>query len=166
MFEKTDIKELPYNACTEIGQNWTLISAKNAEGQVNTMTASWGALGVMWGKDTVTVYIRQTRYTKEFVDGSDYFTLSLFDGYKKELGVLGSKSGRDGDKIAEVDFHVVDLDGQPGFEEAKCVLVCKKMYQDDIRLEDMPADIVERWYGDGNYHTMYIAEIVDTYVRK
>ena len=166
MFKQVKANELPYNACAEIGQNWTLISAKNSKGAVNTMTASWGAMGVLWGMDAVTVYIRQSRYTKEFVDDSDFFTLSLFDGYKKELGVLGTKSGRDGDKIAEVDFHVVDLDGQPGFDEAKCVLICRKLYQDDIRLEDMPADVVERFYADGDYHTMYIGEIAACYVRE
>ena len=106
MFIKKDVHELQQNVFTEIGKNWMLISAKNPEGKVNTMTASWGAMGVLWGKETVTAYIRQSRYTKEFVDAQEYFTISLFDGYKKELGVLGSVSGRDKDKIAEVGFTV------------------------------------------------------------
>jgi flavin reductase (DIM6/NTAB) family NADH-FMN oxidoreductase RutF len=164
MFKKISVYDLNQNVFEEIGKNWMLISAKNPEGKVNTMTASWGAMGVLWGKETVTVYIRQSRYTKGFVDAQDYFTLSLFDGHKKELGVLGSKSGRDGDKIAEVGFHTVMVDGQPSFEESKCVLVCRKMYQDDIKLEDMPKEEVEKWYGDGDCHTMYIGEIVGCYV--
>ena len=166
MFKETSVYDLPYNVFREINKNWTLISAKKPDGTVNTMTASWGALGEIWGTEAVTVYIRQSRFTKEFVDAQDYFTLSLFDGCKKELGVLGTKSGRDGDKIAEVGFTVVDLDGQPSFEQAKCVFVCKKMYQDDIALADMPADIVDRWYGDGDYHTMYIGQIVGCYVNE
>ena len=166
MFEKTSVYDLDFNVFEEINKNWMLITAKKPDGAVNTMTASWGAMGELWGKEAATVYIRQSRFTKEFVDAQEYFTLSLFDGYKKELGLLGTKSGRDGDKIAEAGFTVVDLDGQPGFDQAKCVLVCKKAYQADIPMDSMSADIVERWYGDGDYHTMYIGEIVACYVNK
>ena len=166
MFKKVSVYDLPYNVFQEINKNWTLISAKNPEGKVNTMTASWGMMGELWGKEAVTVYIRQSRFTKEFVDAQDYFTLSLFDGHKKELGVLGSKSGRDGDKIAEVGFTVEEVEGQPAFAQSKCVLICKKMYQDDIKLGDMSAAIEDRWYGDKDYHTMYIGEIVACYVNE
>lgn len=166
MFKKKDVHELQQNVFTEIGKNWMLISAENAEGKVNTMTASWGAMGVLWGKETVTAYIRQSRYTKEFVDAQEYFTISLFDGYKKELGVLGSVSGRDRDKIAEVGFTLEEVEGQPAFTQSKCVLICKKMYSADIPLESMPEEIRERWYGDGDYHTMYIGEIVGCYVNE
>ena len=106
MFEKVNIQDLKFNPFDEISNHWVLISAKK-DGVVNTMTASWGQLGHLWGKNVMTVYIRPQRYTKEFVDAGDYFTVTLFDGYKKELGVLGSKSGRDGDKIAEVSFDMV-----------------------------------------------------------
>ena len=103
MFEKLELSELQMNPFDEIGQHWLLISAKK-EGVINTMTASWGQVGHLWGKNVATVYIRPQRYTKEFVDAGDYFTITFFDGYKKELGVLGSKSERDGDKITEVNF--------------------------------------------------------------
>lgn len=166
MFEKISTENLSQNVFNEIGQNWMLISAKKPDGSINTMTASWGAMGVLWGCEAVTVYIRQSRFTKEFVDAGDYFTVSLFDGYKKELGILGSKSGRDGDKIAEVGFHPVLLDGQPGFEESKCVFVCRKMYSDDIKLDDMPDDVKKQFYSDGDYHTMYIGKIAGCYVNK
>ena len=164
MFKKTSVYDLSYNVFEEINKNWMLISAKNPEGKVNTMTASWGMMGEIWGKEAVTVYIRQSRYTKEFVDSQEYFTLSLFDGYKKELGVLGSKSGRDGDKISEVGFTIEEVDNQPTFSQCKAVLVCKKMYQDDIAIKDMKEDIVKAMYQDGDQHTMYIAEIVGCYV--
>ena len=165
MFRKVNVNELQQNVFQEIGQNWTLISAAKPDGSINTMTASWGAMGVLWGHETVTVYIRQSRYTKEFVDAQACFTVSLFDGCRQELGVLGSVSGRDTDKIGQVGFHPVMLDGQPGFEESKCVFVCKKLYQDDIRLEDLAPETVARWYADGDYHTMYIGEITACYVR-
>ena len=169
MFRKIELNELALNPFTELGKNWTLISARNPEGKVNTMTASWGAMGVLWGKETVTIYVRQTRYTKEFIAASDRFTLSLFYGHKEELGVLGTKSGRDGDKIAEVGFTVVDIDGQPGFEQAKCVLVCRKMYETYMAPEDIPQEELDKWYAKGdadkNYHTMYIAEIEGCYIK-
>ena len=165
MFQKVNTHEYQFNAFNEIGDNWTLISAPKGD-RVNTMTASWGGLGVLWGRDVATVYIRQTRYTKEFVDGQDHFTLSLFDGYRKELALLGTKSGRDGDKIAEVGFHVEEVEGQPAFAESKAVMICKKLYQDDIPLDKIPADIVEKFYDDGDYHTMYIGEITALYVNE
>lgn len=164
MFKKTSVYDLPFNVFEEINKNWMLITAKNPDGKVNTMTASWGMMGEIWGKEAVTVYIRQSRYTKEFVDSQEYFTLSLFDGYKKELGVLGSKSGRDGDKISEVGFSIEEVDNQPTFSQCKAVLVCKKMYQDDIAIKDMKEGIVKAMYQDGDQHTMYIAEIVGCYV--
>lgn len=164
MFKKTSVYDLPFNVFEEINKNWMLITAKNSDGKVNTMTASWGMMGEIWGKEAVTVYIRQSRYTKEFVDSQEYFTLSLFDGYKKELGILGSKSGRDGDKISEVGFSIEEVDNQPTFSQCKAVLVCKKMYQDDIAIKDMKEDLVKAMYQDGDQHTMYIAEIVGCYV--
>ena len=164
MFKKTSVYDLSFNVFEEINKNWMLITAKNSDGKVNTMTASWGMMGEIWGKEAVTVYIRQSRYTKEFVDSQEYFTLSLFDGYKKELGVLGSKSGRDGDKISEVGFTIEEVDNQPTFSQCKAVLVCKKMYQNDIAIKDMKEDIVKAMYQDGDQHTMYIAEIVGCYV--
>lgn len=166
MFKKVSVYDLKYNVFEEFSRNWILLSAKNAEGKVNTMTIGWGSLGNIWGKEAATVYVRQTRYTKEFMDNEEYFTLSLFEDNKKELGVLGAKSGRDGDKISEVGFHVEYVEGQPAFKESKCVLVCRKMYVDDIAMEDMPKEEVDRWYADGNFHTMYIGEIVACYVNE
>ena len=166
MFKKCTVYDLDQNVFQEINKHWMLITAQKPDGTINTMTASWGAMGELWGTETVTVYIRQSRYTKEFVDAQDYFTISLFDGYRKELGLLGTKSGRDGDKIAEAGFHSITLDSQPAFAESKCVLICRKLYQDDIRLEDMSEAIRTKWYADGDYHTMYIGEIVGCYVRE
>ena len=138
MFKKVSVYELGYNPFQEINHEWNLITAKNSKGEVNTMTASWGAQGILWGKPTCTVYVRQSRYTKTFIDDQDYFTVSLFDGntYRKQLTTLGRVSGRDTDKIKDVNFHIAMVEDQPTFEEAKAVFVCKKMYQDDIKIED------------------------------
>lgn len=96
-FKKIDINEIVLNPFKTIGKDWLLISALK-ENKINTMTASWGGLELFGIKMSSSVYIRPQRYTREFVDASDYFTLTFFEGYKKELGILGSKSGRDGDK--------------------------------------------------------------------
>ena len=87
-YRKVDVDSYELKPFQAIGKDWTLISAvKN--GVVNTMTASWGGIGVLWGKNVITVYLRPQRYTREFVDAAEYFTVTLFDGHKKELGVLG-----------------------------------------------------------------------------
>ena len=112
-----------------IGEQWMLVTAGTAE-RCNTMTASWGGLGVLWGKPVATVYIRPQRYTLEFVEREDCFTLSFFgEEYRKALALCGSKSGRDVDKVKECGFTVAGAAcGAPYFEEAGLVLVCKKAY--------------------------------------
>ena len=90
-FTKTDLKTMQMNPFEKIGSQWMLITAEK-DGKVNTMTASWGGVGVLWGKDVATVYIRPQRYTKEFVDAADTFRLTFFDGEcKKEMGYLPSE---------------------------------------------------------------------------
>ena len=85
-FTKTDLKTMQMNPFEKIGSQWMLVTAEK-DGKVNTMTASWGGVGVLWGKDVATVYIRPQRYTKEFVDAADTFTLTFYDGEsKKEMG--------------------------------------------------------------------------------
>lgn len=165
-FEKTAVKELDKNVFSMIGDEWMLVSAEK-DGVVNTMTASWGGVGILWGKEVATIYLRPQRYTKEFVDAGEMFTLSFFGGdHKEELGYLGKVSGRDEDKIKKVDFHVEMVDGQPTFEESNLVFVCKKLYEDTIKPELFKeAWIDEKWYPDKDYHTMYIAEIVSVYTK-
>ena len=162
-FRKIDIGSFAIKPFEAIGQKWALITAQK-DGKVNTMTASWGGIGVVWGKSAVTVYIRPQRYIREFVEGSEYFTFTLFDGYKKELNVLGSKSGRDGDKIREVGFHVETVGGQPAFREGKTVFVCKKMYCGRFAPENfVETGIIGSCYPKQDFHYIYIGEITAIY---
>lgn len=165
-FVKTTAKELDKNAFRMIGDEWMLVTAEK-NGVVNTMTASWGGVGILWGKEVATLYIRPQRYTKEFIDAGDMFTISFFgEEHKKALGYLGKVSGRDEDKIKTVDFHVEMIEGQPTFEESNMVFVCKKLYADTINPEGFKAEeLDEKWYADKDYHTMYIAEIVSVYIK-
>lgn len=164
-FEKFDITTLPFNPFKSIGQEWTLISAKK-DGVVNTMTASWGTTGVFWGKNVITVGIRPQRYTKQFVDAADVFTVTFFGGdHKEELGYLGSVSGKDEDKIAKVNFHVTEVEeGAPTFEEGTMVLVCKPLMVTPLDPQDFKdAEIDGKWYAAKDYHVMYTAEIIAAY---
>ena len=82
-FKEIPLTDLQFNPFTKIGSEWMLITAGN-EKKFNTMTASWGGMGVLWGKNVVTTYIRPQRYTKEFVDANDTFTLSFYGPQYKE----------------------------------------------------------------------------------
>lgn len=165
-YKQIDINKLSLNPFKTIGKDWLLISALK-ENKVNTMTASWGGIGVIWNKNVVTVYIRPQRYTKEFIDESERFTLTFFNGYKKELGVLGSKSGRDGDKISEVGFDIEFLEEQPTFKQGSMSFVCKKLYQGKIDPEgfiDLSLD--DKNYPNKDYHYIYIGEIESAYLNE
>lgn len=164
---KVELSSLSINPFQMIGEQWMLVSAGTEE-KWNTMTASWGGLGVFWGAPTATAYIRHSRYTKEFVDAGDCFTLTfLKDGHKKALGLLGSKSGRDIDKMKDSGLTPTFVDGQPTFLEAETVFVCRKRYAGNISREDFLDETVDgRWYADHDYHVMYLGEIIACYQDK
>ena len=106
MLKPIDPKAIDQNVFSLIGEKWMLITAGTAE-RCNTMTASWGGLGVIWGAPAATCYIRPQRYTKEFVDREEYFTLAFFgEEYRDALALCGSKSGREVDKVKECGFTV------------------------------------------------------------
>lgn len=161
---KIDITKQAMHVFDLLAKDWMLISAGTEE-KWNTMTASWGGVGVIWGKPSVTAYIRHSRYTKEFVDNSEYFTITfLQDGHRDALNTLGSKSGREIDKMHESGLTPVFVEGQPAFEEAKLVLVCCKRCKSEIAPEDiLQQETIDKWYGDHDFHTMYIGEIVAAY---
>ena len=162
MFQSVDPKSLDQNVFSLIGDQWMLITAGTGEA-LNTMTASWGGLGVIWGAPAATCYIRPQRYTKEFVDREEYFTLTFFpEEYRKALSLCGSKSGREIDKVKECGFTVKTAScGAPYFEEAQLVLVCRKRFAQAMDPNNIPQEIKEKWYPQKDYHTMYIGEIVE-----
>ncbi len=164
--KKIDPKDVSQNVFSLIGDQWMLITAGTAE-KCNTMTASWGGLGVLWGGPAATCYIRPQRYTKEFVDREEYFTLSFFDeSYRPQLALCGSKSGRDVDKVKECGFTAKTAEcGAPYFEEASLVLVCRKRFVQPMDPQLIPDDVKERWYPQKDYHTMYIGEIVEALIK-
>ena len=151
-----------------VGNQWTLITAQKPDGTVNTMTASWGGMGILWRKNVVFVFIRPQRYTKEFVDQAGKFTLTFFDEkYKKELSYLGSVSGRDENKIAKANLTVEQLDQAPVFEQANTAIICRTLYTQTIDPAQFKVpEMDERWYAEKDYHTVYVAEIEGLYVKE
>ena len=162
MFKTVDPKELKDNVFSLIGDRWMLITAGTGE-DLNTMTASWGGLGILWGSPVATCYIRPQRYTKEFVDREEYFTLTFFEEeYRQALALCGSKSGRQVDKVKACGFTVKTAPcGAPYFEEASLVLVCRKRFAQDMDPANIPEDVKTSVYPTQDYHTMYIGEIVE-----
>ena len=166
-FIKTPLAQLNIDPFGAIGQDWMLITAAKPDGTANTMTASWGGLGVLWGQDVALVFIRPQRYTKEFIDSTDHFSLTFFDGQKKALSLLGSVSGRERDKITESGLHLTDINGVPTFTEARVTLICEKLYADTIKPECFLPTGTEndaKWYPNKDYHILYIAKIQDAYI--
>lgn len=169
-FKEIAPEELMLNPFTKIGKEWMLITAGADAGHCNTMTASWGAMGVMWGKNVVSVYIRPQRYTKEFVDAEERFTCAFFgEGNQREaLSLLGKVSGRDvPDKVSQAGLTPVEVGGSVAFEEAELVFVCRKLYARELPPEDfVDTSCDARWYPNHDYHTMYMAEIEKVLVKE
>ena len=166
-FVEQDIKNFMCNPFTKIGSDWMLITAGN-NNKFNTMTASWGTLGIMWGKNIAISFIRPQRYTKEFVDSNDTYSLCFFpEEYKKDLAYLGKVSGRDENKIEGCNLTPIFLDDTPCFEEANLILICKKLYHQEIKPECfIDSSLDSKWYENKDYHTMYFSEITKIYVKK
>lgn len=158
-------QELQMNPMTLIGSEWMLITAGCEERGYNTMTASWGHLGTIWNKPTSVCYVRPQRYTKEFIDREELYTLSFFPGYKKELSYLGSHSGRDEDKVAKTGLTPVFGEGYTCFAEAKLTLVCRKLYRAPLVEEGfVDQDVLNRNYPQRDLHDLYVGEILKVFV--
>ncbi len=165
-FKEISANHLQGNPFHMIGQEWMLVTAEK-EGKVNTMTAAWGGLGIMWGKNVAFVVIRPQRYTKEFIDAADSFSLSFYDeSFRKTLSYLGAVSGRDEDKVLKSGLTVTQNDSIPYFKEAKTVLFCKKLFSQPYEEKNFfDNDIPGACYPDKDYHTLYISEITKILVR-
>lgn len=159
-FKELNIDDFNCNPFSKIGKDWMLISSGTAE-KFNTMTASWGGFGVMWGKNVAFTFIRPQRYTKEFVDNNERFSLCFFDdSYKKSLSYLGSVSGRDENKVEKCGLTSCFVDGVPCFEEADLVIVCRKLYvQEMVDSCFVDGSLDGKWYENEDYHFMYVSEV-------
>ena len=125
-------KEIKDNIIKLIADEWMLVAAGDETGY-NMMTASWGGMGEMWGKDVAVTVIRPQRYTYEFIEKNDLFTLSFYGDKKDIHAICGKKSGRDIDKAAEAGLTPVFINDTVTFDEARLTVVCKKLYSSDLK---------------------------------
>ena len=140
---------------------WALVTAGTAD-DFNTMTVSWGGLGTLWNKSVATVYIRPSRHTDSYLEQNEIFTVSFFpERYRQDLTLLGTVSGRDGDKLAKTGLTPVSLGGGMGFAQASCTLVCKKLYRQTLDAGQIPAHVLQSFYGSEPIHKMYIGEVLE-----
>ncbi|MCR5016247.1 MAG: flavin reductase [Ruminococcus sp.] len=167
-FKKVDLTSLQFNPFTKIGKEWMLLTGGTMD-SFNTMTASWGQLGVLWNRNVLTCYIRPNRHTFGFVENGETFTASFYgEQFRKALSFCGSHSGRDCDKVKETGLTPAEFDGCVAFEEADMVLVCRKLYSYDLAESGFLTDdgIPAQFFGSDPYHRAYISEIVGVYVKE
>ena len=158
--KEINVRDIKENPVSLINDGWGLLTAGDENGW-NTMTVSWGAIGELWNKDVAIAFVRPQRYTKEFIDGSDYFTLCFFDEeYRKALQLCGTKSGRDIDKAQATGLTPLFHCGTTAFELAKLILVCRKIACQDMNPQGFIDKSIENNYRNGDYHTTYVGEIV------
>ena len=138
-----------------------LITAGNKK-KCNTMTASWGGVGVLWNKNVSFIFLRPQRYTLEFLEKGDFYSLCFFDESQREiLNYCGSHSGRDVDKIKEAGLTTVYDGGVPYFEEARSVIICRKLYGQNMEPSCfIDSSVEQKNYPNKDYHKMFVGEIV------
>lgn len=169
MKDFTTIKptEITDNVFNLLNKDWMLITAGTMD-HYNTMTASWGHMGIMWNKPVAMVWIRPQRYTFEFTEQYSDFTLSFFTKeHRKALNFCGAHSGRDYDKAAETGLTPVATDnGNVFFQEARLVMECRKVYSDDLKKEQfILPEVAQKNYPEGDFHRFYMGEIVNVLAR-
>nr|MBQ4318140.1 flavin reductase [Clostridia bacterium] len=170
-FKSIDPKNgLNDNMIKTIGSEWMLISARRpSSDEYNMMTASWGNVGFLWNKPVFTCYVRPQRYTFEFTENTDTIALSFFgDSCRDALKFCGSKSGRDCDKAAECGLTPrFDIDGAVYFDEARMVIVGRKLYTDMLRDKAfVDRSIVPACYAAGDFHKLYICEMTGVFIKE
>ncbi len=163
-FFETDVQSLG-NAHKLIGKDWMLICARDGE-KVNAMTASWGALGELWGKHVAICFVRPQRHTYGLVERQDTVSLAFFgEEYRDALKLCGTKSGRDCDKLSLCSLGTEEYDGTPIISEASTVLIGKKLYADDIKENCFIERELLSNYKSGDFHRMYIYEITKVLIK-
>jgi flavin reductase (DIM6/NTAB) family NADH-FMN oxidoreductase RutF len=159
MFKNYNPTEYNGNPFDMIGKQWMLITAVR-DGKLNTMTASWGGMGVLWHKPVATIYIRPPRYTHDFVEAADRFTLSFLpETYREALNICGKQSGRDIDKLEKTGLVPVFDNDIAWFKESELVCVCRKLYRQTIDPNGFIDRGIDDNYPQKDYHTVFIGEI-------
>jgi len=165
-FKELNIKDLNVNPVTMFSDGWAILTAGDKD-DFNGMTVSWGSIGELWSKPCAFAFVRPQRYTREFCEKSDFFTLSFFAGKNRtELSFFGSKSGRDYDKFKETGLTAVSDGDLVYCEEAQTVLLCKKIAKTAFDPKHFYDETINDCYKENDYHDIYIGEIVKVLVKE
>ena len=158
-FKEINPKEMQGNVFDMIGRQWMLITAGDEKGY-NTMTASWGGLGILWNSPVAFCFVRPSRHTFGFIERESRFSLSFYsEKYRPALNFCGPRSGRDYDKARETGLTPVFSDGTSYFAQANLVLICKKVYTGTFDPAEFLDPDIEKSYPDKDYHKAYIGAI-------
>jgi flavin reductase (DIM6/NTAB) family NADH-FMN oxidoreductase RutF len=165
--KQIQIQDLDLNILHQFDKRWFLLTCGDFEtGKFNTMTISWGSLGTVWDKPFAQVFVRPTRYTFEFMNTYDSFTLCGFEkSHKSAIDLIGSKSGREGNKIADAGLTPSKAASvkSPIFKEAELVLECRKMYWQDLDPTQFLFPELQRKYPKKDYHRVFFGEVLEVF---
>lgn len=166
VFQPVDPSDVDEGAFSFNGGSMLITAAKGDK--VNSMTASWGGVGYIWNKRVVFIFVRDSRYTREFLEDSKEFSLSFLNQkeFRGALKYLGAVSGRNEDKIANARLNVNYDDGIPFIDEAGAVVTAKVLFRQEFEENGfIDENLVPEFYKNGDYHYMYVGEINKILVR-
>ena len=154
------MEKVSINPFTKFAKDWALVTAGTKE-KFNSMTIAWGGMGTLWRVPVLQIFIRPNRYTFKFLEENDYFTVSFYDKkYKKALGIMGSKSGKDFDKVQLTGLTPKFLENGITYEEATETYVCKKIYMNEMDKSKFPENVGDM-YKDEPAHYVIFGELVN-----
>ena len=168
----SSFREKDYKVFERFEKQWALVTAGTPE-KFNGCTLSWGCMGTVWNRPVITVYLHPARYTREFLLENDCFTVSFFpESARGALGIMGSRSGRDGDKVSAAGLTPVAVGGSVGYREASLTFLCRKLYQHPFSREDLAPEIREYYQahpgvyppdenGEWHPHWVFVGEVID-----
>lgn len=167
MFNKPTpvMKRAQHLFADQVSDEWALVTA-GTEDNYNTMTIGWGSAGTLWGTPVVSVFVHPRRHTHRFLRRESHFCVQTFDErYRRDLALLGAKSGRDTDKVALTSLTPIPFDHTMGFREARVTLVCRKIYMHHMDLEAVPDEVRQHFSGRNDLyereaHTVFVGEVV------
>lgn len=171
-YDRIEASELPDNVIHLIGKEWMLVTAGKKD-SYNTMTASWGGMGYIWERPSSFIFIRNTRYTYQFLQKEEEFTLSFFsEQHRGALRICGTKSGRDTDKVKEAGLTPMETpSGLMSFEEARMIIECKKMFVQELDYANLTTPyftniMKESYEKEPSQHQLFISEITNIWLKK
>lgn len=165
-FLQTNPELIKINPFSSLKKDWALVTAGN-EDNLNTMTVSWGGTGVIWNKCVSFIFIRPQRYTFEFIENSDFYSVCfLEDNHKDILSFCGNKSGRDVNKIKQTGLSPIFIEEAPYFDQSKIVFICRKIYGQFIDPSYFIDNKINLEYPNKDYHKVFIGEIVKCLIKE